>query len=328
MRVLIFAVLGSWAALASAAGKPATMLEPMIQWLVDYADDNCRLIRTFGTDKNAVKLVFEQAAPRSPITVMLVGRLGPRTDNNILSFEPLAAVRLGGGQNLVTVKSHDRVVFWPRRLGRGRWGLIPDALDAQTRKANPVLAQTSPSAPWDEKAPPIKWTDHDWSVEPEEQWQAEDAAFGARADQVTSIVFNRGRYKSVSLHSGAMGKPLQALEQCASESLKDWGVDPAVQSTIVTGAYPVTDPVKLFTSDDYPKAALQASQEDNFEVWLNIDAQGGIAGCRPISDFAAPAINDAICAMIRQKERFVPARTKDGASVADFYIQSFVFKVG
>ena len=73
MRILISALLGLWAALASAADKPVKVLEPKSQWVVDYADNNCRLIRMFGADKEAIKLVFEQTAPRSPMTVMLVG---------------------------------------------------------------------------------------------------------------------------------------------------------------------------------------------------------------------------------------------------------------
>ena len=325
MRVLMSAVLGSWAALASAADKPATVLEPASQWVVDYADNNCRLIRMFGSDNDAVKLVFEQVAPRSTMTVMVVGKFSAGKGNNVLGFEPLADVRIDGGQSLDAVGTRDSVVLWPRRVGRGRWGLIPETLAARMRKGDPGAAEASPSAPSDVRAPRVNWKDHDWSVEPAEQWRAEDAAFGARADEVTAVVLNPGRSGSVSLHTGGMAKPLHALEECASDSLKDWGVDPAVHSTIVTGAHPVTDAQTLFTSSDYPQAALQSFKKDYLSVWLNIDAQGRIASCRVISDFATPEFNGAICGMIGRKETFTPARTKDGTSVPDFYIQSFEF---
>jgi hypothetical protein len=327
MRILISTTIGFSAAFASAAEKPATVLEPTSQWVVDYADNNCRLIRMFGTDKGAIKLVFEQVAPRSPMTVMLVGKFRAASDNNILGFEPLADVGISGGQSLEAVASRDSVVFWPRRMGRGRWGLIPEALVARMRKADPVAAEASSSVPSDLSAPQVKWTDHDWSMEPEVQWQAEDAVFGTRADKVTALGLNLGRSGSVSLHTGGLAEPLRALEKCTSDSLKDWGVDPAVEATIATGAHPVRDGQSLFTSDDYPQAALQSFKEDNLDVWLNIDAQGRIAGCRAISDFATPEINDAICGMIQRKERFIPARTKGGTAVPDFYIQSFVFRM-
>jgi hypothetical protein len=195
------------------------------------------------------------------------------------------------------------------------------------RTSDPVAAEASPSSPSDLTAPRVKWKDHDWSVEPADQRRAEDSAFSARADQVTAVVLNPGRSGSVSLHTGGLAKPLQALEQCASDSLKDWGIDAAVEATIVAGAHPVEDAQMLFTSDDYPRAALQSFKEDNLDVWLNIDAQGRITSCRVVSDFASPEINDAICGMIQRKERFIPARTKDGTNVPDFYIQSFVFRI-
>jgi hypothetical protein len=328
MRFSIYAVVGLWAALASAAGKPATVLEPTSQWVVDYADNNCRLIRMFGADKNRVRLVFEQLAPHSLMTVMLVGKLHSESDSNILAFEPLPDVKIDGGQSLNAVASSESVVFWPRRLGRGRWGLVPDALATQMRKDQAAEAEASLSEPYDEKTPRVKWKDHDWSVEPEERWQAEDAAFSARADGVTSVVLNPGRWGSIALHTGGLAKPLQALDKCASDSLKDWGIDPKVESTITVGAHPVVDPHTLFSPNDYPEAALRSFKQDNLEVWLNIDSQGRIASCRVISDFASPEINDAICAMVQRKETFVPARTKDGAAVPDFYIQNFVFKLG
>lgn len=327
MRALMFAVVGLWAALASGAGTAATVLEPTSPWVVDYADNNCRLIRTFGADKHGIKLVFEQLAPHSRMTVMLVGKFHAETEDNVLGFAPLPGVQISDGEGLEAVGSSDSVVLWPRFLGRGRWGLIPQALITQMRKAESVAAEASPSAPADSRAKPVKWQDRDWSVEQPEQRQAEDAAFGERAGRVDAVILNPGRSGSISLHTGELAKPFEALEKCASDSLKDWGIDPAVDATIATGAHPATDPQRSFSSEDYPRAALESFKEDNFDVWLNIDAQGGIASCRVISHFASPEINDAICGMIRRKERFVPARTKDGTAVPDFFIQPFVFKI-
>jgi hypothetical protein len=328
MRVLISAALGMWAALTSTAAIPATVLQPTSAWDIDYGERVCRLNRLFGTGKDQIRLVFEQVAPRSTITVMFVGKLSAQGDHNILRFDPLPGVQISEGQTLDAVGSHDTIVFWPRRLGRGRWGLIPESLAAQMQKADPISAEASPSEPFDERAPRVKWKDHDWSVEPLQQWQAEDDAFSVRADKVSAIVLNPGHSGSVSLQTGPLADAFRALQKCTSDSLKDWGIDPAVDPTIATRAHAASDPQTLFTSEDYPQAAVQSLKEDNFQVWLNIDAQGGISNCRVISDFAAPEINDAICGMIRRKETFVPARTKDGKSVPDFDIQSFVFKIG
>lgn len=328
MRVLLSAVMGMSAALASAAAKPATVLEPTTPWDLDYADNNCRLIRIFGAGKDAIKLVFEEVAPRAPMTVMLIGKVDAESDNNILTFESLPGVELDEGQGHNALNSNARIVFWPRRLGRGRWGLISKADVERMRKADPVAAERSSSAPPNLDPPHFKWKDHDWSVQPAEEWNAEDAAFTGRADQVTSVILNPGRSGSISLDTGPLGKAFQALEQCATDSLKDWGIDPAVEETVAISSHPVVDPHRLFGPNDYPAEAWQAFKEDNLEVWLNIDAHGAITNCRVISDFASPEINNAICGMVRRKETFVPARTKDGAPVPDFYTENFVFKLG
>lgn len=327
MRVLLSAVLGLSAALASVAHSAPRVLQPTSPWDVDYAASTCRLIRMFGSGKDAVKLVFEQVAPRGPMTVMLIGNVPADSDNNILGFESLPGVTIGKGQSLETVDSSGQVVFWPRRLGRGGWGLVPEAEAARIARADPVAEGESPSTPAGLSPPPKSWNDRDWKVQSWQEWKSEEAAFGERADKVTAVVLNPGRSRSISFQTGGLAKPFEALEDCASDSLKDWGIDPAVEASIVTGAHPVEEPGRLFGSDDYPMAALRNFKQDNLEVWLNIDAQGQIASCRVISDFASPEINDAICAMVRRKERFVPARTKEGTPVPDFYTESFVFKL-
>lgn len=327
MRVLLSTVVGLAAFFASASAKPATALEPTSPWDVDYANSNCRLIRLFGSGKNQIKLVFEQVAPRAPMTVILLGKIDAESDNNILGFEPLPGVRISGGQDLDAVGSSDRVLFWPRRLGRGRWGLIPEADAARLRKDDPVAAEKSSSVPPNLTPSRVSWKDHEWRVQSPEEWKSEDTGFSARADEVTAVVLNPGRSRSISLHTGGLAKPFEALERCAWDSLRDWGIDPAIESTIVTSSHPVEDPHRLFSAGDYPQAALRSFKEDNLEVWLNIDAQGGITNCRVISDFASPEINDAICAMVRRKEKFVPARTSNGTPVPDFYTENFVFKI-
>lgn len=143
MRVLLSAFVGISAAFASAAARPATVLEPTTPWDVDYADNSCRLIRIFGTGKDALKLVFEQVAPRAPLTVMLIGKVDPQSDNNILAFDSLPGVELDGGQGHDTLNSSARIVFWPRRLGRGRWGLISKSEVERMRRADPVAAERS-----------------------------------------------------------------------------------------------------------------------------------------------------------------------------------------
>ncbi len=328
MRVPFLALLLLSASLASAAQKPTPVLEPSSPWVVDYASNNCRLVRRFGTDKHAVRLLFEQLYPNAFLTLLVIGRFSPETADNTLSFEPLTGVQIADGDSLAAVGSNDSVVRWERGMKTGRRGLRPPALVASMEEAERAAAGPSRASRENGKLDRVKWNDRDWKVDDPEKWRADEAAFFERADQVTNVVFDPGRSYSISLHTGALGSALKALEKCATDSLKDWGIDPAVEATVAISSHPVVDPVSLFSSSDYPQAALRSFKQDNLEVWLNIDAQGRIGSCRVISDFNTPEINDAICAMVERKERFVPARTSNGTAVPDYYIESFHFRIG
>jgi len=48
-------------------------LQPSSQWVVDYAENSCRLIRMFGTGADETKLVLESMSP-DDIGMLVVGR--------------------------------------------------------------------------------------------------------------------------------------------------------------------------------------------------------------------------------------------------------------
>jgi hypothetical protein len=47
-------------------------LQPSSPWVVDYADQSCRLIRTFGEGKQLTKLLFQSEGPGS-IEMIVIG---------------------------------------------------------------------------------------------------------------------------------------------------------------------------------------------------------------------------------------------------------------
>ena len=172
---------------------------------------------------------------------------------------------------------------------------------------------------------PVKWEDRDWSVEDAATRELHYKAFDERASRITTVALNPGMRGSVSLRTGSLEAPIKALEKCAVASLKDWGVDPAVEETIVERPRPVNDTSRLLTSADYPERAISANKESRLDVWLNIDSAGRIASCRVISTFASPEINDRMCKLVQQRQRFVPAKNAAGVGVASYYVQSFAF---
>ena len=62
MRLHPASAFAAVASLLISASEPVR-LQPSSRWVLDYAENSCRLIRTFGDNKTAVKLVLESDAP-------------------------------------------------------------------------------------------------------------------------------------------------------------------------------------------------------------------------------------------------------------------------
>ena len=327
MRVIQIALpLAALAMLLAAAPPP---LEPSSKWAIDYGAQRCTLFRKFGEGRSSVTLRFEQTAPLGSISVLMSGgalKAGNGRRNNRIEFQPLGGAFIHDGLSVVTTEGKQDAVYWGGGLSRGKWGLISDEEAVRLAHALQPGQNAGRHIPGHDPLP-VKWEDRDWSVEDAGTRELQYKEFDERASRITIIALYPEKRGSVTLRTGSLSAPLKALEKCALASLKDWGVDVAVEETIVERARPVNDTSKLLTSADYPPQALSAGKESKLDVWLNLDANGRVASCRVISSFASPEINDQICKLVQRRQTFVPAKTANGVGVPSYYVQSFSFRL-
>lgn len=322
MRQSGFASLFLVPFLLAAAPPP---LEPAGPWGIDYGANRCTLYRLFGSGRKIARLSFEQTAPLRSMSVYIGGSALPHgtSRDNSLNFAPLGGVTLHGGQSVITNKK-ENAVYFPHLLQRGEFGLISDEAAIALARSLPNVRGVGWWIPG-YKPHPLKWDEQDWQRQSQAVIEAEGRAFSERAAKVDSIQVNTIGSKPVTLHTGSLKAPLNALEKCARDSLKDWGVDPLVEDRVAIGPHPASDETQVVRPEDYPKKALDAGMESSLDLWLNIDARGQLSSCRVISTFASPDINDRMCKLIKDRQTFVAAKATDGSSVASFYIQSFRF---
>lgn len=307
------------------AGSPPP-IEPSSKWFIDYGAQRCTLVRKFGDARSSVLIRFEQTEPRGRISVLISGhKLSPgngRRDNK-LEFQALGFF-LTEGLSVVTSQGKEDAVYWSGGLSRGKWGLIDNDLALRMAKALPPGKDYRMEVAG-YRRPRTAWEDWDWRIDDLATREVDDRAFDDRASRVETVALNPGKRGAVILHTGPLSSPLKALEECAVASLKDWGVDPSVDATIVDRPHPAGDPSGIFTPADYPSQAISAGKESRFHVWLNLDSAGRVTTCRVISTFATPEINDKMCRLVQERQQFVPARTADGTAVASYYVESFAF---
>jgi len=87
---------------------------------------------------------------------------------------------------------------------------------------------------------------------------------------------------------------------------------------------PVMDHAKanlaaLFSTDDYPMAAIRNEEQGTAAFKLTIDRQGRVSKCEITSSSGSDVLDDATCNIVTKRARFVPARDSNGESVPDEY---------
>ena len=73
----------------------------------------------------------------------------------------------------------------------------------------------------------------------------------------------------------------------------------------------------LFSTDDYPEAALRHEEQGIVHYTLSIDPRGKVSNCVITRSSGSVALDDATCRVLQRRARFDPARDIDGKPVAD-----------
>jgi TonB family protein len=103
---------------------------------------------------------------------------------------------------------------------------------------------------------------------------------------------------------------------------------PVISPPVITPIYPAP-PVRtlaakargnvaaLFSMDDYPISAIQNGEEGVVQAQLLIGPDGRLAGCVIFRSSGSTALDQATCAILQRRARFVPARDGHGNPTSD-----------
>ena len=304
MRVRAFvAALALVPSLAN-AGTPVH-LAPSTPWVLDYAENSCRLIRHFGQGKDEVIFALESEAPGA-LDMMVVGRpMATILDDVPARFLPLQVKPLMG-KPAVSTDKHEPVVLWSSSVR-----LLPDDFiavieaKAAARRAHPEIR------------PPAE------SLAEQAEWKAQRLAFAAGT---TAVEVSARSNRPVILDTGSLGEPIKAFDQCSRDSLRDWGVDPDVEDKIVRGVW-APNPGAWFSQADYPRDMARFGQESVVKVRVLVDATGRVTNCTTVSHFKEAEFNKITCDKFTARAHFEPAELADGTKVPSYYVNKVIFRM-
>jgi TonB family protein len=285
--------LGSASAWGADRDEPL-VLEPSTPWNVHYADDFCRLSRSFGTGDQEMVLVIDRLQPGDAFRLMLAGDPMKRT------MKEEAQIRFGADLPVQTLR------FFPGKLGKDKAAWIFRAgvrIRAYSDAEKDELKQRGLE---DFSTPQIT--------------QAEEAA-------VEEIRIGRPLSRPLVLRTRSMKGPFAALRACNDELLTHWGVDVARHRELSEIATPSKSPAHWLTFRDYPADMLREGMPGLVNFRLTVGADGKPKDCHVQQSTHPEGFDRVVCSALMRNARFNPARDQKGEPITSYYVNSVTFVI-
>lgn len=282
-----------------AEARGVRRLPPTGKWVVEYAQDTCRLAREFGEGDKRVTVFFEQFVPGDVFNLMFVGRsIQPRNSE----FPIETTVRFGPNEqpdentgSLATVGSVPALLL----AGGQRLAKMSKAEDLARKEAA------------------------------RRDFPFELAPLGTAREQAANwLELGKALPFDLVLETGPMDKPLEALRQCSWDTVKTWGLSIEEQKSLTRKAYPITSSSSWFNSNDYPNEMLRGGYEGIVNFRVIVDATGTPISCHVQSSTRPQAFDDVVCRQVIKRARFHPALDASGKPTKSYYRQSVQFRIG
>jgi TonB family protein len=282
---------------AAAAPKEPLRLKPSSPWNIHYADDSCRMMRSFGEGDEQVTLVADRFQPGDSLEITFIGkrfsmgRNGGRLD-----------IRFG------SVEAEQEVEFYTATMDDTPALMLTENIRIAPRSE--VEKATSAAA--------IKAKRYDFEgsrIAPEQEAAA------------TFIEVKRVPRGPVILETGSLGAPMKALRQCTDQLLTLWGIDVAKHASLSRKAIPKTNPGTWLTNDDYPPTMIAQGKRAIVHFGLDIDTTGAPTACHIQQSTRPEAFDKAVCLGIMRRAKFEPALDADGNPIISYFAQTVRFRM-
>lgn len=294
----IFVALAALALPGGAAAREPLRLKPSSKWNVHYAEDSCRMGRSFGEGDQKVMLIVDRFQPGDALRLSFIGKPASSRLN-----EGTVQLRFG------PVEAEQEVEFYPGTLNK-----TPSLIIRKTVRIAPYSPETIAAS----KAA-VRAGQYDFAEPP--ITPAQEAA-------ATYIEVKRGGIRQpFILETGSLGPPLAALEKCAGELLAHWGIDVAKHATLSRSVIPMSNPADWVKSRDYPTEMWLMGKRAIVQFRLNVDAAGKPTACHIQQSTRPKAFDDAVCKAILRNAGFEPALDAAGSPMASFWLNTVIFQM-
>ena len=263
------------------------VLKPTGSWVLDYAENRCRLVRSFESENGGDEtlLLFEKYHPGGTPIWIVAGDAVPGWSEVTVQFGPANDAFAVPGRK---VKFGDfRQAIRGSSFSESSIGRIEDLEKLAARAAESAK----------DKKPPV-FGDIEWlDIQPNTK-------------------------RAVRIPLAGMDQVSTAMDDCMTNLVSYWGIDPADQARvakvpIVTNLGEITRRV----ATDYPDAALRRGQQAEIMLRLIIEANGKASECVRTDVTEAGLIDVELCKVVMKRGEFEPAADSEGRPLRYYLIQ-------
>lgn len=311
------------------AEEALRILSPSSDWIVDFAEERCSLIREFGTGEDKIHLKIDSFGPTRGYHVMFAGDAVSQATRGRLSL-----IRVGYSPD---VRERDPLLVMP-----GQFGDVGAVSFGQGFLAGPAQQDVRPSDDLSDRGDArmaVRYSDLDefgdrFITHLVVRHGRRDGAF-ERGVKYLTVQFGRGT--PLRLDTGSMAAPFAAMDQCVDDLVASWGIDPAQERVLsrpvkVTGLSEGWELLDTAPQDDHPgyserwardASPFLARNRELIPFRVMIDATGQPTACVAQVEYAGEAFRQSVCAD-RAGDSYQPALDAESRPVASV-IQFEVF---
>jgi hypothetical protein len=115
---------------------------------------------------------------------------------------------------------------------------------------------------------------------------------------------------------------LTELHKCTVELRRVWNYGPNAVVKVAQSSRGDLRP--LFSSDDYPTAALERDREGETQLMLLVNEQGKVVNCYNLIPSNIASIDAMSCAVVIIRAKFEPARDAQGNAIKDLVVSPLI----
>lgn len=295
LTLAAFFIAGAWLPTAAISREPLR-LAPSTAWVLDYAEDSCRLARKFGEGDQSIVLAMDRFEPGEYFRLSLSGHPLKRARsrrNATLRFGP--------------AEPEQKVEFYT-----GHVGALPSMIFTSAVRIAPMTEEEEELRKRTRDLGPLDLLDP-VTLDPQ------------RAEAVEYFHFRAPGVSPLILETGSLAKPFAAFSKCMDELLTHWGIDVEKHRSLTRRATPAND--DWLRDSDYPRKAVYKGEQAIVHFRLIVDPQGQVNECQIQLSTEGEEFQKTVCDSIKQRARFEPALDAEGNPIKSYYVSKVLFRM-